>query len=57
MNAFVKQKWEHEKSERREALKRRLEEYKERVMTDKEFAKREEEKCHAKKEREKRKKM
>jgi hypothetical protein len=38
-------------------LKRCLEEYKERVMTDKEFAKREEEKRHAKKEREKRKKM
>jgi hypothetical protein len=57
VNAFMKQKWEREKSERREALKRHLEEYKERVMSDKEFAKREEEKRHAKKEREKRKKM
>jgi hypothetical protein len=42
VNAFMKQKWERDKSKRREALKRRLEEYKERVMTDKKFAKKEE---------------
>ena len=37
----MKLKWEREKLERKEAMKRHMDEYKERLMTDKEFAKRE----------------
>jgi hypothetical protein len=32
---FMKQKWEHEKSERRAEGKKHLEKYKQRLMTDK----------------------
>ncbi len=34
VNTFMKLKWEREKLERKEALKRHVEEYKERLMTD-----------------------
>ena len=57
VNTFMKLKWEREKSERKEALKRHVEEYKERLMTDNEFAKREEEKRQTERERAKQKKI
>ena len=53
----MKLKWEREKLERKEAMKRHMDEYKERLMTDKEFAKREEEKRQIERERATLKKM
>ena len=44
MSTFMKEKWDRERSKRRAEGKKYLEEYKERLQTDTEFAKREEEK-------------
>ncbi len=57
VNRFMKLKWEREKLERKEAMKRHMDEYKERLMTEKEFAKREEEKRQIERERAMLKKM
>jgi hypothetical protein len=51
------EKWECEKSQRMRKNLKHLEEYKKRLMTDKEIAKRELNKCQAEKERVKRKKI
>ncbi len=37
VNRLMKLKWEREKLERKEAMKRHMDEYKERLMTDKEL--------------------
>ena len=57
MSTFMKEKWDRERSKRRAEGKKYLEEYKERLQTDTEFAKREEEKRLAEKERVKQNKM
>jgi hypothetical protein len=57
VNIFMKQKWEREKLERKEAMKTYMEEYKNRLMTDEEFAKREEGKRCIERERERLRKM
>jgi hypothetical protein len=57
VSTFMKKKWECEKSERKAERIKHLEEYKERLMTEKDFAKQEEEKCQVEKERVKRKKI
>jgi hypothetical protein len=57
VSTIMKEKWEHDKSERRAERLKHLEEYKERLMTEKYFSKWEEEKCQAEKERVKRKKI
>jgi hypothetical protein len=57
VSTFMKQKWECEKSEMRAEGKKHLEKYKQRLMTDKEFAKQDKEKRQVEKGRAKRKKM
>jgi hypothetical protein len=52
----MKEKWEHEKSERISKIVKHLKECKKRLVTDKDFAKQEENKRQAEKERAKRKK-
>jgi hypothetical protein len=53
----MKEKWEREKSERIAKNVKQSEKCKKRLMTDKNFAKQEENKCQAEKERVKRKKI
>jgi hypothetical protein len=57
VSSFMKKKWEHEKSERMAKIVKHLEEYEERLITDKDFAKLEEKKRQAEKERVNRKKI
>ena len=57
VNTFMKMKWEREKVERKEVSKIHVEKYKERLMTDHEFAKREEDKRQMERERARRKRM
>ena len=57
VSAFMKDKWERERSERRAEMKKYSDEYNDRLLTDKDFAKRAEERHKAQKESEKKKKM
>ena len=54
-SAFMKDKWERERSERRAEMKKYSDEYNDRLLTDKDFAKRAAERHNAEKEREKKK--
>jgi hypothetical protein len=53
----MKEKWEREKSKRIAKIVKQKEEYKKRLVTDKDFARWEQEKCQVEKERAKRKKI
>jgi hypothetical protein len=57
VSAFIKEKWERERSERRAERKKYSDEYNDRLLTDKAFAKRVMERHIAEKEREKQKKI
>ena len=52
-SAFMKDKWERERSERRAEMKKYTDEYNDRLLTDIDFAKRAEERHKAEKERKK----
>jgi hypothetical protein len=56
-SAFMKEKWERERSERRAEMKKNSDKYNDRLLTDKAFAKRAMERHIAEKERRKQKKI
>ncbi len=56
-STFMKEEWERERSKRQAEGRKHLDKYKERLQTDTVFAKREEEKCLAEKERVKKSKI